>query len=124
MNSIRQRLLIWQITALVVTAVLVSALTYRLALNGFNRVRDYGLQQIAYSVVRHGVRPQPGRATAPLPPPEADVAPAPPVPADGKPSYGKVDVNGHALLFAVNKVNPVYPAGKRLKNPAPAPEAP
>lgn len=29
-----------------------------------------------------------------------------PVPAEGKPSYGKVDVNGHALLFAVNKVNP------------------
>ena len=83
MNSIRQRLLIWQITALVVTAVLVSVLTYRLALNGFNRVRDYGLQQIAYSVVRHGVRPQPGRANPPLPPPEADVAPARPVPAEG-----------------------------------------
>jgi len=81
MNSIRQRLLLWQITALVVAAVLVSALTYRLAFNGFNRVRDYGLQQIAYSVVRHGGRPQPGRAHPPLPPPEADAAPTPPPPA-------------------------------------------
>lgn len=81
MNSIRQRLLIWQITALVVTAVLVSVLTYRLALNGFNRVRDYGLQQIAYSVVRHGVRIPAARTLPPLPPPEADVAPEAPPPA-------------------------------------------
>lgn len=58
MNSIRQRLLFWQIGALVITGVLVSALTYRLAWNGFNRIRDYGLEQIAYSVVRHGVKPR------------------------------------------------------------------
>jgi two-component system, OmpR family, sensor kinase len=70
-NSIRQRLLFWQIGALVITGVLVSALTYRLAWNGFNRIRDYGLEQIAYSVIRHGVKP---RADAPAlrPPPEAD----------------------------------------------------
>ena len=57
MNSIRQRLLLWQIGALIVTGVLVSVLTYLLAWNGFNRIRDYGLEQIAYSVVRHGVKP-------------------------------------------------------------------
>lgn len=57
MNSIRQRLLLWQITALVVTSVLCSALTYRLAWDAFNRIRDYGLEQIAWSVVRHGVQP-------------------------------------------------------------------
>lgn len=83
MRSIRQRLLLWQIGALVVTAVLVSLLTYRLAWSAFNRVRDYGLQQIAYSVVRHGVRPSGDQAQAPLPPPEADVAPVePPGPPD------------------------------------------
>ena len=48
MNSIRQRLLLWQIGALIVTGVLVSVLTYLLAWNGFNRIRDYGLEQIAY----------------------------------------------------------------------------
>ena len=58
MNSIRQRLLFWQISALIVTSVLVSAFTYHLAWQAFNRVRDYSMEQIAYSVVRHGVRPQ------------------------------------------------------------------
>lgn len=94
MKSIRQRLLLWQIGALVVTAVLVSLLTYRLAWSAFNRVRDYGLQQIAYSVVRHGVRPSGDQAQAPLPPPEADVAPVqpsgPPDEATGEPA-GAVD---------------------------------
>ena len=43
----------------------------------------------------------------PVPTPEINRAIfSAPVPAEGKPSYGKVDVNGHALLFAVNKVNP------------------
>ncbi|WP_439587836.1 ATP-binding protein [Hydrogenophaga sp.] len=57
MNSIRQRLLFWQITALVITCVLVSALTYQLAWQAFNRERDFAMEQIAHSVVRHGVRP-------------------------------------------------------------------
>lgn len=34
---------------------MVSLITYSLAWNGFNRVRDYNLEQIAYSVLRHGV---------------------------------------------------------------------
>ncbi|MBX3610417.1 MAG: HAMP domain-containing histidine kinase [Hydrogenophaga sp.] len=75
MRSIRQRLLLWQIGAVVLTAVLVSFITYRVAWSGFNRIRDYGLQQIAYSVVRHGVRPM-GTASLPAQPPEADVSPA------------------------------------------------
>jgi signal transduction histidine kinase len=58
LSSIRQRLLLWQIGALIVTGVLVSVLTYLLAWNGFNRIRDYGLEQIAYSVVRHGLKPR------------------------------------------------------------------
>jgi two-component system OmpR family sensor kinase len=57
MNSIRHRLLFWQIGALLVTGVIVSGLTFQLAWNGFNRIRDYGLEQIAYSVIRHGVKP-------------------------------------------------------------------
>lgn len=54
-NSIRSRLLVWQISALLLTGLLVSAITYHLAWDAFNRIRDYGLEQIAYSVVRHGV---------------------------------------------------------------------
>lgn len=72
MNSIRQRLLFWQITALIVTSVLVSAFTYHLAWQAFNRVRDFGMEQIAHSVVRHGVRPhswtlEPPERAAPRP---------------------------------------------------------
>lgn len=62
MNSIRSRLLLWQISALLVTALVVSALTYRLALNGFNEVQDYGLEQIAQTVLRHDETPVPARA--------------------------------------------------------------
>ncbi len=54
-GSIRARLLVWQIGALALTGLLVSLITYSLAWNGFNRVRDYNLEQIAYSVLRHGV---------------------------------------------------------------------
>ncbi|MDD5389548.1 MAG: ATP-binding protein [Gallionellaceae bacterium] len=56
MSSIRGRLLLWQISALLLTGLLVSVITYLLAWDGFNRIRDYGLEQIAYSVVRHGVQ--------------------------------------------------------------------
>ena len=78
MNSIRQRLLFWQITALIVTSVLVSAFTYHLAWQAFNRVRDYSMEQIAYSVVRHGVRPQSWIHDRPglvAPPPAAPAVP-------------------------------------------------
>lgn len=54
-NSIRRHLLAWQIGALLTTAALVSVITYTLAWNAFNRVRDFTLEQVAYSVVRHGV---------------------------------------------------------------------
>ncbi|MDP2832227.1 MAG: ATP-binding protein [Pseudomonadota bacterium] len=54
-NSIRGRLLLWQISALLLTGFLASALTFLLAWDAFNRIRDYGLEQIAYSVVRHGI---------------------------------------------------------------------
>jgi len=53
MNSIRTRLLIWLMGALVLTSLLASALTYELAWRGFNTLRDYGLEQIAYSIMRH-----------------------------------------------------------------------
>lgn len=54
-NSIRRQLLLWQIGALLLTAALVSLVTYALAWNAFNRVRDFTLEQVAYTVVRHGV---------------------------------------------------------------------
>jgi signal transduction histidine kinase len=55
-NSIRGRLLLWQISALMLTGLLVSIITYVLAWDAFNKLRDNGLEQIAYSVVRHGVQ--------------------------------------------------------------------
>jgi signal transduction histidine kinase len=55
-SSIRGRLLLWQISALMLTGLLVSGITYLLAWDAFNQLRDYGLEQIAYSVVRHGVQ--------------------------------------------------------------------
>lgn len=54
-NAIRRQLLAWQIGALLLTAALVSLVTYALAWDAFNRVRDYTLEQVAYTVVRHGV---------------------------------------------------------------------
>lgn len=53
MNTIRARLLVWLIGSLLLVSLLASALTYELAWRGFNKVRDYGLEQIAYSIVRH-----------------------------------------------------------------------
>jgi len=53
-NSIRKQLLVWQIGALVLTAILVSLITYHLAWDGFNQLRDYSLGQIAQAVLRHG----------------------------------------------------------------------
>lgn len=61
-RSIRSRLLVWQVGALALTGLLVSLITYGLAWNGFNRVRDYNLEQIAYSVLRHGVVSESGEA--------------------------------------------------------------
>jgi len=55
-NSIRGRLLLWQISALMLTGLLVSLITYVIAWDAFNRVRDFGLEQIAHSVLRHGVQ--------------------------------------------------------------------
>jgi two-component system, OmpR family, sensor kinase len=54
-NSIRRRLLLSQISAVVLTGLLVSTITYGLAWNAFNQLRDYGLEQIAYSILRHGI---------------------------------------------------------------------
>lgn len=55
MNSIRKRLLSWQIGAIIIAALLVSLITYQLAWDGFSRVRDFSLEQIAYSILRHGI---------------------------------------------------------------------
>jgi signal transduction histidine kinase len=55
MKSIRRQLLLWQISALLLTGLLVSLITYSLAWNAFNELRDDTLEQIAFSVLRHGV---------------------------------------------------------------------
>jgi len=55
MNSIRRQLLIWQIGALVLTGLLISLVTYEMAQTAFNDLRDDSLQQITYSILRHGV---------------------------------------------------------------------
>ncbi|TNF54771.1 MAG: HAMP domain-containing histidine kinase [Burkholderiales bacterium] len=53
MMSIRTRLLAWHMLALVMTAGVVMFLTSRLIWEGFNSVRDLGLEQIAETVLRH-----------------------------------------------------------------------
>lgn len=53
MKSIRTQLLAWQLLAVVLTALVVGLLTSRLAWEGFNNVRDLGLEQIAETVLRH-----------------------------------------------------------------------
>lgn len=99
MSSIRSRLLLWQISALLITALVVSTLTYRLALEGFNEVQDYGLEQIAHTVLRHDETPVPAPKgqppQAPLPgyttgsaeltPPQESIA----EPADDEPDDGQ-----------------------------------
>jgi signal transduction histidine kinase len=55
MKSIRRQLLLWQISALLLTGLIVSLITYSLAWNAFNELRDDTLEQIAFSVLRHGV---------------------------------------------------------------------
>jgi two-component system OmpR family sensor kinase len=53
LKSIRTQLLAWQLLAVVLTALVVGLLTSRLAWEGFNDVRDLGLEQIAETVLRH-----------------------------------------------------------------------
>lgn len=65
MKSIRSQLLAWQLLAVLLTALVVGLLTARLAWEGFNNVRDLGLEQIAETVVRHDetLGPTPPSAT-------------------------------------------------------------
>jgi two-component system, OmpR family, sensor kinase len=76
MKSIRQRLLLWQLGALVIAAALEGFISYQLAWDGFNRSRDSLLQSIAYSVVRHGMRPAPDHASPPAPAPNPPDGPS------------------------------------------------
>ena len=55
MTSIRRVLLKWQIGALLITGLLTSLITYAVAWHAFNHLRNDGLAQIAYAIVRHGV---------------------------------------------------------------------
>jgi two-component system, OmpR family, sensor kinase len=59
LNSIRSRLLLWQMSALLIVALMAGALSYTFARRGFDEVRDYGLEQIASSVLRHDETPIP-----------------------------------------------------------------
>ncbi|MGS5086402.1 ATP-binding protein [Hydrogenophaga sp. A37] len=63
MNSIRARLLLWLISSVLITTLVVGFLTARLTWSGFNNVRDLGLEQIAQTVMRHD------EAAPELPPP-------------------------------------------------------
>ncbi|MBT9550471.1 MAG: sensor histidine kinase N-terminal domain-containing protein [Hydrogenophaga sp.] len=68
MNSIRARLLLWLISSVLITTLVVGYLTARLTWSGFNNVRDLGLEQIAQTVMRHDETPAPPAAAAPPPP--------------------------------------------------------
>lgn len=52
-TSIRQWLLVWQISALIVITLAVTLITYHLAWDGFNRIRDHSLEQIAHAILFH-----------------------------------------------------------------------
>lgn len=67
MNSIRARLLLWLISSVLITTLVVGYLTARLTWSGFNNVRDLGLEQIAQTVMRHDETPAPPVAMAPPP---------------------------------------------------------
>lgn len=54
-GSIRRNLLVWQIGALLASGLLASVITFVLTWNALNQLRDDGLAQIAYSIVRHGL---------------------------------------------------------------------
>lgn len=64
MSSIRNRLLLWQTLALLVAAAVVSLVTYLLAWDGFNQLRDYTLEQIALTVAVHTADEDPPRTAA------------------------------------------------------------
>lgn len=53
-QSIRRRLLIWQMTALAVTAIVAGLVTFQLTWKAFGNIRDRNLKQIALSIARHG----------------------------------------------------------------------
>ncbi len=53
LRSIRARLLLWLISSVLITTLVVGFLTARLTWSGFNNVRDMGLEQIAQTVMRH-----------------------------------------------------------------------
>ena len=66
LRSIRSQLLIWLISSVLITTLVVGFLTARLTWSGFNNVRDMGLEQIAQTVVRHD-EAAPAQPPAPLP---------------------------------------------------------
>lgn len=59
MNSIRVRLILWLTVALGVSSLFVGLIAYQLAWDGFNRLRDDSLEQIAYTILQHEVNPSP-----------------------------------------------------------------
>ncbi|MDX9993814.1 MAG: ATP-binding protein [Rhodocyclaceae bacterium] len=59
MNSIRIRLFLWLTLALATTSILVGLITYQLAWDGYNRLRDFALEQVAYTILQHEVNPSP-----------------------------------------------------------------
>jgi two-component system, OmpR family, sensor kinase len=65
-HSIRARLLLWLISSVLITTLVVGYLTARLTWSGFNNVRDMGLEQIAQTVMRHD-EAAPSPPSAPLP---------------------------------------------------------
>lgn len=55
MNSIRRHLLWSQTGAMLLATFIVGLITHVIAWEGVNRLRDFSLEQIAYTVLRHGV---------------------------------------------------------------------
>lgn len=66
MTSLRRRMLLWQGIAILVAVVLAAWLGQAMAWHGFNKVRDHGLEQVAYAIVRHGLETQGADPVVPL----------------------------------------------------------
>jgi len=59
LNSIRIRLFLWLTLALAASSIFVGLIAYQLAWDGFNRLRDFALDQAAYTILQHEVDPSP-----------------------------------------------------------------
>ncbi|MBY0464952.1 MAG: hypothetical protein K2W33_08405, partial [Burkholderiales bacterium] len=90
-GSMTGQLIRFQAASLLVTGVLVAVLTFALTWQALNESRNHTLEQVAYSVVRHGLESE--DANAPDPPDEGQFV-SQIWTADGRLHYSSTDDDG------------------------------